>query len=62
MRTINEIIRYSPNSFSYDHVLGKGGFGKVWKVHCKKTNGVFALKEMSKALIISKKSVPSVMN
>ena len=34
----------------------------MWEVHCKRTNGVYALKEMSKALIISKKSVPSVMN
>lgn len=30
-------------------VIGKGGFGKVWRVENKKTKEKFALKEMSKA-------------
>lgn len=42
--------------------VGKGGFGKVWKVRCKKTNEIFAMKEMQKAKIINKKSINSVMN
>jgi hypothetical protein len=42
--------------------IGKGGFGKVWKVEVKKTKAVFAMKEMSKVKIINKKSVSSVMN
>jgi serine/threonine protein kinase len=42
--------------------IGKGGFGKVWKVEGKRGGGVFAMKEMSKAKIIGKKSVTSVMN
>lgn len=42
--------------------IGKGGFGKVWKVVDKRTNEVFALKEMRKAKIIEKKSINSVMN
>ena len=42
--------------------IGKGGFGKVWKVEVKKGKGVYAMKEMSKAKIINKKSVQSVMN
>jgi serum/glucocorticoid-regulated kinase 2 len=42
--------------------IGKGGFGKVWKVEAKKGAQVYAMKEMSKAKIISKKSVTSVMN
>lgn len=50
------------NQFIYKSVLGKGGFGKVWKVELKKNGNEYALKEMSKALIITKKSVPSVMN
>lgn len=51
-------------------MLGKGGFGKVWKVKKRKNKSYFALKMMSKAKyirflklrIISKKSVTSVMN
>lgn len=42
--------------------MGKGGFGKVWKVFEKSTNKVYAMKEMQKVKIISKRSVHSVMN
>lgn len=43
--------------------MGRGGFGKVWRVQSKKDkNDEFAMKEMAKARIITKKSVPSVMN
>ena len=42
--------------------IGKGGFGKVWKVQHKKSKQVYALKEMYKAKIITKKSINSVMN
>lgn len=38
------------NVFSYEMVLGKGGFGRVWRVQMKKTGADYALKEMSKAL------------
>jgi serine/threonine protein kinase len=50
------------NSFNYLFAVGKGGFGKVWKVESKRTKQKFAMKEMSKAKIISRKSVASVMN
>jgi serine/threonine protein kinase len=43
-------------------VIGKGGFGKVWKVERKKFKTMYAMKEMSKAKIVNKKSVNSVMN
>jgi serine/threonine protein kinase len=46
----------------YFYAIGKGGFGKVWKVEKKKTKELYAMKEMSKARIISKRSVKSVMN
>ena len=42
--------------------IGKGGFGKVWKVRSKITGEIFAMKEMQKSKIINKKSINSVMN
>jgi serine/threonine protein kinase len=42
--------------------VGKGGFGKVWKVRDKKTSTIYAMKEMLKTKIIAKKSIESVMN
>ncbi|CAD8075325.1 unnamed protein product [Paramecium primaurelia] len=58
---INETI-VQKNMFNFQFVIGIGGFGKVWKVEYKKTGQIYAMKEMSKALIIAKKSVNSVMN
>lgn len=43
-------------------MIGKGGFGRVWKVIEKKTRKTFAMKVMDKAKIITKKSVGSVLN
>ena len=52
----------SRGSFRFHMVVGKGGFGKVWIVTFRSSKKYFALKEMSKARIIAKKSVHSVMN
>jgi serum/glucocorticoid-regulated kinase 2 len=49
------------NLFTFHCVIGRGGFGKVWKVTYKKTNTIYALKQMSKVKIIDKKSEKSVM-
>jgi serum/glucocorticoid-regulated kinase 1/serum/glucocorticoid-regulated kinase 2 len=43
-------------------VIGKGGFGRVWKVERKKFNTTYAMKEMSKCRIVQKKSVSSIMS
>ena len=48
--------------FLFNYVIGRGGFGKVWKVEKKNSKQFFALKEMSKAKVISKRSERSVMN
>jgi serine/threonine protein kinase len=56
------LLAITKNSFNYTHCIGKGGFGKVWKVERKKTKGKFAMKEMCKARVITKRSVKSVMN
>jgi protein kinase A len=50
------------NHFLFHHAIGRGGFGKVWRVESKKGKQLFAMKEMSKARIISKRSVHSVIN
>ena len=48
------------NSFDYLSIIGRGGFGKVWKVSHKQTKILYAMKEMNKAKIIDKKSDKSV--
>ncbi len=47
-------------SFEFLNIIGRGGFGKVWKVYSRKYCAQFAMKEMSKAKIIDKKSEKSV--
>jgi serine/threonine protein kinase len=48
--------------FKKIQVIGKGSFGKVWKVEQKGTGKVFAMKEMYKRLVINKNSVCSILN
>ena len=48
------------NNFKFLYVIGKGGFGRVWKIQSKKTKVKYALKEMSKLKIIDKKSEKSI--
>jgi len=48
--------------FKFHCVIGKGGFGKVWKIERKKFKTTYAMKEMSKCRIVQKKSVNSIMN
>ena len=55
-------IEFCKSNFQFECVIGKGGFGKVFKVERRMTKELFAMKEMSKARIISKRSVNSVMN
>ena len=41
-------------------MIGKGGFGSVWKVKLKLNNEIFAAKVMSKAKIIAKRSEDNI--
>ena len=50
------------NYFEFIYVIGRGGFGKVWKGKLKSTNDYFALKEMSKVKIIDRRSEESIMS
>ena len=60
MNRISDRQTLSKNQFEFNYVIGKGGFGKVWKVQHKRTKEFFALKEMSKKKIIDKKSEKSI--
>lgn len=55
-------IAISKNHFQFQFAIGRGGFGKVWRVERKKEKEVFAMKEMMKSRVMAKKSVNSVMN
>ena len=55
-----EIVEKS--SFQYINIVGRGGFGKVWKVLHKKSNKIYAMKEMSKVKILERKSEISIKN
>lgn len=50
------------NHFEFVQSVGKGGYGKVWKVVMKKTSKTLVAKEMSKAKVVIKKSEALVMN
>lgn len=50
------------NHFAFKYSIGKGGFGKVFKVEKRGRNEVFAMKEMSKVKIYEKSSIPSIKN
>ena len=48
--------------FNLEYPIGRGGFGKVWKVKCKINNKYYAMKIMSKLKIIKKNSVKNINN
>ena len=52
----------SRKSFNFNYPIGRGGFGRVWKVELRKNRQFFAMKEMDKVRIVSKRSVHSVIN
>ena len=56
----NPKSQISKHNFSFLYVIGKGGFGRVWKVKNKKTEKLYALKEMSKLKVLDKKSENSI--
>lgn len=59
LRREEKIMR---SDFGFLSIIGEGGYGKVWKVEHNKSRNIYAMKEMSKALIVIKKSVENVVN
>lgn len=55
-------INLSRSLFEFLYVIGRGGFGKVWKVNLKRTQKCYALKEMSKLKIILRRSEKSIQS
>ena len=45
-KVVEETITKS--SFEFIGIIGRGGFGKVWRVLYKKTKQIYAMKKMSK--------------
>ena len=60
IKSNNNKSNLNRNMFDFIFIIGKGGFGKVWRVKEKKTKELYALKEMSKTKIIDKKSEKSI--
>lgn len=56
----NQKAALNRNNFDFLYPIGRGGFGKVWRVSHKKYKTIFALKEMSKAKVIDKRSERSI--
>ena len=50
------------SQFRFCDLIGKGGFGHVWRIERKKFKTLYAMKQMSKARIVQRKSVVSIMN
>ena len=51
-----------PSCFKKLNRIGRGGFSLVWKVKNKNDSNILAMKEMSKARVVFKKCVKSVLN
>lgn len=48
--TTSSAQKIGKKSFDYKYIIGKGGFGKVWKIEHIKTRNQYAMKEMLKSL------------
>jgi serine/threonine protein kinase len=58
----NGLVWVSTSDFRFRQIIGKGGFGRVWRVEWKKDGLAYAMKMLSKAKILHKHSVHSIMN
>jgi len=56
------VVLQARTQFSFLAPIGKGGFGRVWKVQAKRSKQLFAMKEMHKGRVLLRHSVSAVMN
>ena len=59
---INWIYIVKLGDFRLQFVIGRGGFGKVYRAILKKNNKVYALKQLKKVKIIDKNNVKNIKN
>ncbi len=52
----------TPRQYVFKSIIGKGGFGEVWKATHVGDKKTYAIKVMNKVKILSSKSVESVMD
>ena len=56
-----QILALNKSLFEYKYAIGRGGFGKVWRVSSNRLKqeklNQFAMKEMLKARVMHKKSI-----
>ena len=53
----NQIKTYGPQDFQFLRLLGKGTFGQVFQVRKYDTNRIYAMKVLSKKVIVKKKEI-----
>ena len=58
----SSIQKISRSSFEFLKIIGRGGFGRVWKVLHKPTKKVYAMKSMLKTRIIDTKNEQNVID
>jgi serine/threonine protein kinase len=61
IKTDSTTSAMNKKDFRLEKVIGRGGFGKVWKAESRKNGRIFAMKEMLKTRIVKKNSVQSVL-
>ena len=51
----------SPGLYIFQNIIGRGGFGEVWKAINVMDKKIYAVKVMNKTKIVYSKSVESIM-
>jgi len=52
----------SSTNYNFIKLIGKGALGKVWKVSKKKDNTLYAMKKISKLMVLATNNFKNVIN